>query len=294
MFEQTKIEKNKLLFPLMVLSVWTMFGVFFGTQGYVRAAYAGKAASLPGFIIGWLICGYSWAVLTVPVLRFTSRYAVRRVGWSRFFLIHIPAAVLFTLAQLGIYVMIASVLFGKGLAGVWEFYKFTVVQEFQSSFLVYFAIVLALTARDRWVRVPAGVQVGPSVKSADSADLADLAGAQENGHTLRYVQRIPVKDNGRIILVDLDDVDWIESYGNYIFLHTPHRRHIVRETMLAMESKLDPRHFVRIRRSTIVRIERIAELRPTPNAELEVVLKNGNVLRSTRRYRKNLESIVRR
>ena len=121
-----------------------------------------------------------------------------------------------------------------------------------------------------------------------------MAFYNNDGHTARYVQRIPVKDNGRIILVDLDDVDWIESYGNYIFLHTLHRLHIVRETVSAMESKLDPRHFVRIRRSTIVRIERIAELRPTPNAELEVVLKNGNVLRSTRRYRKNLESIVRR
>ena len=62
--------------------------------------------------------------------------------------------------------------------------------------------------------------------------------------------------------------------------------------MAGMEKKLQPSEFVRIRRSTIVRIDRIKELRPVLNGEFDVVLKNDKVLTSTRRYRKNLQHIV--
>ena len=62
--------------------------------------------------------------------------------------------------------------------------------------------------------------------------------------------------------------------------------------MTAMEKRLDPEQFVRIRRSVIVKIERITELRPAVNGEFEVKLTNGQILAATRRYRKNLESLV--
>jgi len=59
-----------------------------------------------------------------------------------------------------------------------------------------------------------------------------------------------------------------------------------------MEKKLDPSEFVRLRRSTIARIAEIKEFHPMFNGEYEVVLKAGTTLSSSRRYRKNLESIL--
>ncbi len=290
MLEQTRIEKNRLLFPVIVLSAWTAFGLFFGTQNYVRDVYVGKGASLSGYIVGWLLCGYSWAILTVPVLRFVRRFSLGRLGWSKFLLGHISAAALFSLVQLGIYVVIAGTLFGKSERGYWEFYKFIVVKEFQSSFLVYFVIVSVATAYDRLFRVTPSEQRAELVERTNPG--SQLAVLTPNGRETSFLRRIPVKENGRIALVDTDNIDWIESYGNYVFLHTPERRHIFRDTMSAMESKLDPKRFVRIRRSAIVNIDRIRELQPTLNAEFEIVLKNGRILNSTRRYRKNLEIIV--
>ena len=149
MLDPTIIRKHKFLLPLMIIAVWTAFGLFFGTQNYIRDAYAGKGASLPGYITSWLLCGYSWAVLTVPVIRIARRFSLDRLGWGRFFLMHLPTAVVFALAQLAIYVAIAGLLFGTRERGVWDFYKFIVINEFQSSFLVYFVIVSALTALDR-------------------------------------------------------------------------------------------------------------------------------------------------
>ena len=187
MLEQTKIENNKLIFLLMVVSVWTGFGLFFGTQNYVRDIYVGKAASLPGYIVGWLLCGYTWAILTLPVLRFVRRFSLGRLGWSRFFLVHIPASTLFSLVQLGMYVGIAGTLFGTAGRGYWEFYKFIAVSEFQSSFLVYFAFISAVTAYDRWFRTA----------TPDPVKVYDPEPSQ-NGHTSAFLRRIPVKENGRI------------------------------------------------------------------------------------------------
>ena len=68
--------------------------------------------------------------------------------------------------------------------------------------------------------------------------------------------------------------------------------HLLRETMDGIEQKLDPDKFVRLRRSTIARIERITELRPLFNGEYAVTLKDGTQLTSSRRYRKNLDALL--
>lgn len=285
---QEHVQKKRFIFPLAILLTWTAFGVFFGTQNYIRDIYVGKNASLPGYIVGWLLCGYSWGILTVPVLRFLRRFSLERLGWSKLLLWHIPAAIIFSLLQIGIYVLIATTLFGGGGNGAWEFYKLIVVKEFQSSFLVYFAIIFAAIAYKRWFGER--TEQNPSELAETAVTTSNHEHQNGNGHA--PIDRISIKENGRIRLVDTDSVEWIESYGNYVLIHTPGRRYIYRETMAGMEKKLKPSEFVRIRRSTIVRIDRIKELRPVLNGEFDVVLKNDKVLTSTRRYRKNLQHIV--
>jgi hypothetical protein len=278
-----RFQKNRFAFPLLVIVVWTAFGLFFGTQNYVRDIYSGNEASLPGYLVGWLLCGYSWGVLTVPVLRFLRRFSLPALGWSRFLLVHLPGGVVFAAVQLGIYTLIASVLAlisGSEGRSLTEFYSRLFVQEFQSSYLVYLAIIATVTSYDRIFRTN---------KAGGDAILVETI----NGNGKGYLKRVPVKDNGRIVLVDVLDIDWIESNGYYLFLHTGTKRHIFRETMAAMEHKLDPEQFARIRRSAIVRIDRIEELRPGRNGEYEIVLRGDTRLSSTRRYRKNIESVIR-
>lgn len=286
MTERTINDRSKLFFPIIILSAWTAFGLFFGTQSYVRDLYVGRPASLPGHIVGWLICGYSWAALTAPILVFLRRFSLLRVGWSKFLLINLFSAIPIVFVQLGIYVLISSGLPGTSGRGLLELYELVVVEEFQSSFLVYVVLVAVVTGYDRFFKVSdANTNTNHDTDSLHTP-------ASQNGNSGSFLRRIPVKDNGRITLVDSADIDWVEAYGNYVFLHVPGRRHIVRETMTAMEKKLDPKRFVRIRRSAIVQIDRIDELRARINGEFDVVLKNGTVLPSTRRYRKNLDAIL--
>jgi two-component system LytT family response regulator len=59
-----------------------------------------------------------------------------------------------------------------------------------------------------------------------------------------------------------------------------------------LECKLDPREFIRIRRSTIVRVDVVKELQPLFNGEYALILKDGTQLQSSRRYRKNLDALL--
>lgn len=108
----------------------------------------------------------------------------------------------------------------------------------------------------------------------------------------KYLERIAIKENGRVTFLNIDEILWISSEGNYVGLHTKGETHLLRETMDAIERKLDSRKFLRLRRSTIVRIEQIKELHPLFNGEFEVVLKSGTRLASSRRYRKNLDALL--
>jgi len=106
------------------------------------------------------------------------------------------------------------------------------------------------------------------------------------------VRRLPIRCDGRISFIQMDDVEWIESEGNYVKLHLEHEIHRVRETMNGIEARLDPDRFMRIHRSVIVNIERISHLRPWFTGEYIVTLKSGKELTLTRTYRANLRRLM--
>lgn len=105
-----------------------------------------------------------------------------------------------------------------------------------------------------------------------------------------YTQRILVRSDGRIRVVSVGEVDWIEAADNYVRVHAGAQRHLVRETMATMEARLDPARFARIHRSTIVNLARIRELQPTFNGEYTVLLHTGAKLTLSRGYRDALRS----
>ena len=108
----------------------------------------------------------------------------------------------------------------------------------------------------------------------------------------RYLTRMPVRAEGRLIVVQLSDVDWIAAADNYVTLHAGAQHHMVRDTMGRLERELDPDLFVRIHRSTIVRIDGIKELVPDFHGDYTVILKNGTRLTLSRTYRSKVEAVL--
>jgi two-component system LytT family response regulator len=99
------------------------------------------------------------------------------------------------------------------------------------------------------------------------------------------IERFVIRSVGKVSIVPVGEVEWIEADGDYVRLHTPNKVHLHRERISALEESLDPAEFIRIHRSTIVRIGRISELRPLLNGDHLVVLRNGEQLSLSRTLR---------
>jgi two-component system LytT family response regulator len=118
-------------------------------------------------------------------------------------------------------------------------------------------------------------------------ELARLYGAGREERR-EYLTRIVVRSTRSVAFVDVADVDWVEADDDYLRLHVGTRVHLVRGTLSALETQLDPAEFVRIHRSTIIRISRVKELVPYFHGDYEVRLINGARLRLSRSYRDKL------
>ena len=106
------------------------------------------------------------------------------------------------------------------------------------------------------------------------------------------LDRLAVKVDGRVLLVRLEEIDWIEAADNYVSLHVGNESHLHRETMSALEVKLAPSQFIRISRSIIVNVEKIKELQPMFHGDYVVILSNGTRLHLSRNYRENLNHLL--
>jgi two-component system LytT family response regulator len=108
----------------------------------------------------------------------------------------------------------------------------------------------------------------------------------------RPLTRLPVRNAGRVVIVDLAEVDWIQAADNYVTLHAGGHEHLLRETLGRLEKEIDPDRFVRIHRSTIVQVDRIRELRPAFHGDFVVVLRDGTQLTLSRGYRAKVEQVI--
>ena len=106
----------------------------------------------------------------------------------------------------------------------------------------------------------------------------------------RYLTRLMIKASSRMMLLKVDEIDFIEADGNYAKLHVGRKTHLLREKMNDLEGRLDPAKFVRIHRSIIVNLDRIKELHPHFNGDYVVVLEDGRQLRLSRTRREQLEA----
>ena len=102
--------------------------------------------------------------------------------------------------------------------------------------------------------------------------------------------RLMIKSGGRIHFVRTADIDWCEAAGNYVRMHVAQQEYLVRDTMSHLESQLDPHHFMRIHRSTIVNVDRIQEMQSSFNGEYVILLRNGTRLTLSRGYRDAMQA----
>ena len=116
-------------------------------------------------------------------------------------------------------------------------------------------------------------------KAAVHGDADESSPAEDGG------SKLAIKDRDTTLLVDTRDIDWIDAAGDYMCVHVNSESHIIRSTLKALVSKLDPDKFKRIHRSTIVNLDRIIKVTSLQKGEYILDLEGDVQLKVSRNFR---------
>jgi two-component system LytT family response regulator len=155
------------------------------------------------------------------------------------------------------------------------------------------ALVLNTTAAQRHERLLALLQDDPGAGGDARQSLPDPTAPAPAVDQGSFPRRFLVKGDGQMYFVGVDDIDWIEAYGNYVRLHVGKGVHLIRETLGNFERKLDPTRFARVHRSSIVNLDRVARMDLWGAGDYVVLLKDGTKLKLSRWYRSRIEEQTR-
>jgi two-component system LytT family response regulator len=107
-----------------------------------------------------------------------------------------------------------------------------------------------------------------------------------------YQKRIVVKDGTSVVIIRDDDIDYIQAEDDYVAVHSKKRSWLKHQTMSSLEQALDPQRFVRIHRSVIVNVERIARIEPYTKDRHLAILKDDTRLPISRSGHKRIKSLL--
>lgn len=224
-------------------------------------AFALQATS--HLVIAALIPAIYWMQRHFPVTR-PRNIAIHGVGLVAFSLTH-------TLGMAAL-----RMLWFAGILG--EPFHFPITfdrlgYEFTKDIFTYFTMNAGVMALDYLRRGE------PSVAPAASADAPPE----------RFAVR---KRGGSEVVVDVADIDWIEASGNYAILHVGGETFEIRSSLARLEAELDPRRFVRVHKSHVVNITRVAEVTPWVSGDWRIRLQDGAEVNLSRRYRQRFEALA--
>lgn len=223
------------------------------------------------------------AALMPLLLLFDRHFPLNRDTWRRNLGWHLA----FSLAWSIMHVLGMTALreFAYSLAGgeyvfagsAWHFLV-GFLYEYLKDVRTYAALIAAIYLYRFVLRRLQGEASFVPVGDADAAQPVDMP------------DRFLVKKLGREFLVNVTDIDWIESAGNYVTLHVGDRLYPLRETMAGIESRLEARGFARVHRGAIVNLDRVREIEPFDTGDARAHLAGGDAVPVSRRYRQELRN----
>ncbi len=142
--------------------------------------------------------------------------------------------------------------------------------------------------RERFTRALARARAELDRRKAGQVNEQVLKLLSELHQGKKHLEKLIIRDGGRVFFLRTDEIDWIEAAGNYVRMHTGKEEYLYRETMAKLEAHLNPDRFARIHRSTIVNVERIKELQPWFRGDYVIVLRDNQKLTLSRTYRGRL------
>lgn len=252
---------------------WVAFLLVLEPDNLLRASQAGHPLRLGNEVMRILVASLLGAAVTPALLSFSRRFPMNGPTRVRNALIH-------SLGMSGLallLIVVSCFLAAWGFYGMWLPSLADIESELVSNWLLLIYALAALTAL---------AHAGRRFRQRTDRQRAEPPAIRAVSPD--YLAHVEVKARGRTRFVNLQEVDWVETQGNYLALHVGETTHLIREASIAFEAKLDPARFLRVHRRAIVALDRIKEMQPVTNGDALLRLVNGQELRASRRYRKIL------
>ena len=215
----------------------------------------------------------------VPLLLWFDRYFPLRTGsWRQSLFAHALFTVPWSLAHVTImyWIRVGTYRVANDVyhwPDWWAQFGYEYLKDFRAYFL-FLAVIYLYRFTLRRVQGEAGY----------------LSEGKEGVSTTEITDRFLIKKLGREFLVRVDDIDWIESSGNYVNLHVGRRVYPLRETMAGISERLKAQGFQRVHRSAVVNLERVTEIVPFDSGDGELRLTTDATVPVSRRYKPELRS----
>lgn len=238
-----------------------------GTRGEPLAVGTSLVWQGANYGLWFVFAGIVWLILR----RFGSGATAAVVCWATG-LVAVPLA---ALASTGI-----DLAFGLGARAEW---LEGAIERAPVAILLYTAVVcVGFAAAHR----QKAVEARREARTLEAALAAVRATAESPAVPLRLM----VSTGSRRAPVDVGDVEWFAAAGNYLVVHWDEREGLIRETLRALETRLDPSVFARSHRSTLVNLARVREVQPLSDGSWRLTLLSGAELIASRTYRDDILS----
>lgn len=145
-------------------------------------------------------------------------------------------------------------------------------------------------SRDRMREALARARQRIAAGKPSKPDAAAVAGAARPAGS--WITRIVIRDGSEVHVVPLDRVDYVEAQDDYIAVHAGERTLLKDQTLTSLESQLDPRRFVRIHRSYLLNLDRLARLETATKDTKMAVLRDGRRLPVSRSGYDRLQQLL--
>lgn len=230
--------------------------------------------------------------LLVPAIGWWLRqFPIVHGGWLRSLPAHLVATLPFSLSHVGGMVVLRHL--GYRLMGA--HYDFGAwwpnwFYEYRKDFISYWLLlvcILAFRLYGLWVdsREAAAMALQREAAASDAAATESTAGDTP-------LERLVVRKLNREYVIAIADVDRVEADGNYVNVYAQGNAYPRRESLAALEKKLDGRRFVRVHRGHLVNVDRIREIQPWDHGDYRIVLQDGTCVNLSRRYRPRLQHLL--
>lgn len=264
---------------LYLLVVLISFGANLGVELIDRGrAGVGVGVDGTGPLVLEITSHIAMALCIPLVLWFDHYFPIRVATWRRSFTSHFAFSFVFSFVHVFLMYWSRVAVFGAietARPYQWDSWPVEFGYEYLKDFRTYL-MILALTYLYRFILRRLQGEAGFLTEDADENPGAGVS------------DRFLVKKLGREFLVRVDEIDWIESCGNYVNLHVDDRVYPLRETMTRIDLRLVPMGFQRVHRSAIVNLDRVAEIVAYDTGDGQVKLHTEVVVPISRRFRQEL------